>query len=316
MNTAIFTAWLSDYVVCVQTRFGVQTVRFNVPGKPKLQYPIHRPQSSAKLTQFVHLLLSNHSVSREHWRAQSDQHPTTVRSCLFLAIVGACAIDFVPGSDPSLHAVRQLCEVGVDVGQLGLDLQQKSISLPTSLPAKATEPLRGSVSDCLTLCAVRLCGSWLLYVHHTRRQPRVSNMSPPAPPYTQGRNFRGKQNVVDLVSQLQIALLYGGGLLGECDLLEKGDDLLLPEDAFVLFLQVDKGVGGFAVPDVGQPSLNAQPQVVADDLSQTCLSTWADTKMAQNVILLMTITKLQTIAVPFTAHRNLSACRHVCRLDE
>ena len=49
-------------------------------------------------------------------------------------------------------------------------------------------------------------------------------------------------------------------------LLEEGDDLLLPEDALVLLAQVDKGVGGLAVPDVGEAGLDAEREVVADDL--------------------------------------------------
>ena len=38
--------------------------------------------------------------------------------------------------------------------------------------------------------------------------------------------------------------------------LEEGDDLLLPEDALVLFAQVGEGVGGLAVIDVGQTCLH------------------------------------------------------------
>ena len=65
-----------------------------------------------------------------------------------------------------------------------------------------------------------------------------------------------------LLSQLQIAGLNSLGLLAEGDTLKEGDGLLLPEDAIVLLLQVDKGVAGLAVPDVGQPSLHSQPKVV------------------------------------------------------
>lgn len=69
-----------------------------------------------------------------------------------------------------------------------------------------------------------------------------------------------------LLSQLQVAGLNSLGLLAEGDTLKEGDGLLLPEDAVVLLLQVDKGVAGLAVPDVGQPSLHTQPKVVTNHL--------------------------------------------------
>ena len=40
----------------------------------------------------------------------------------------------------------------------------------------------------------------------------------------------------------------------------------LPEDSLVLLLEVDKGVGGLAVPQVGKASLAPKAKVVADDL--------------------------------------------------
>ena len=70
----------------------------------------------------------------------------------------------------------------------------------------------------------------------------------------------------DLVSQLQIALLDSLGLLAQLHLLEERNDVLLPEDALVLLLEVDKGVGSLAVPDVGKACLHTQAQVVTDDL--------------------------------------------------
>ena len=79
-------------------------------------------------------------------------------------------------------------------------------------------------------------------------------------------NDTPKQVCLYLVGQLQIALLDCGCLLGQHHLLEEGDDLLLPEDALVLLLQVDEGVGGLAVPDVRQPCLHSQAQVVANHL--------------------------------------------------
>lgn len=71
-----------------------------------------------------------------------------------------------------------------------------------------------------------------------------------------------------LLGQIAVAFSHCLGRLWELDSLKEGDDLLLPEDAVKLLLQVDKGVGGLAVPDVGLPCLHAQPQVVADDLQQ------------------------------------------------
>ncbi len=71
----------------------------------------------------------------------------------------------------------------------------------------------------------------------------------------------------DLVRQLQVALLNSLRAFAQLDLLEEGNDVLLPEDALVLLPQVHKGVGGLAVPDVGQASLHAKVEVIANDLS-------------------------------------------------
>jgi hypothetical protein len=88
------------------------------------------------------------------------------------------------------------------------------------------------------------------------------------PPCTAGEaeSGRDKGSRPHLVGQLQVAGIHSGGGLGQGDLLEERDDVLLPEDALVLLLQVDKGVAGLAVPQVGQPSLHPQPQVIADHL--------------------------------------------------
>lgn len=71
-----------------------------------------------------------------------------------------------------------------------------------------------------------------------------------------------------LLGQVAVAFSHCLGQLWELDSLKEGDDLLLPEDAVKLLLQIDEGVGGLAVPDVGLPCLHTQPQVVADDLQQ------------------------------------------------
>ena len=75
----------------------------------------------------------------------------------------------------------------------------------------------------------------------------------------------------NLLSQLQVAGLYSLSFLTEGNTLEEGDGLLLPEDAVVLLLQVDKGVASLAMPDVGQTSLHSQPKVVTDHLQTECL---------------------------------------------
>lgn len=69
-----------------------------------------------------------------------------------------------------------------------------------------------------------------------------------------------------LLSQLQVELLDREAIAREGDLLEEGNNVLLPEDALVLLLEVDKRVGGLAVPDVGQPRLDTQAQMVGNDL--------------------------------------------------
>ena len=69
-----------------------------------------------------------------------------------------------------------------------------------------------------------------------------------------------------LLSQLQVAGLNSLGFLTEGDTLEERNGLLLPKDAIVLLLQVDKGVASLAMPDVGQSSLHSQPKVVTDHL--------------------------------------------------
>ena len=54
-----------------------------------------------------------------------------------------------------------------------------------------------------------------------------------------------------LLSQLQVAGFNSLGFLSEGHIGKEGDGFLLPEDAIVLLLQVDKGIAGLAVPDVG-----------------------------------------------------------------
>ena len=72
----------------------------------------------------------------------------------------------------------------------------------------------------------------------------------------------------DLFCQLQIARLNSLCLLGKGDTLEEWNGLFLPEDAVVFLLQVDKWVGGLAVPDVWQARLDSQTQMITNHLLQ------------------------------------------------
>ena len=78
------------------------------------------------------------------------------------------------------------------------------------------------------------------------------------------------QLLLHLPRKVDVALLDRVALLGDGHVLEEGDDVLLPEDALVFLLQVNKGVASLAVPDVWQASLDTQAQVVADDLNVIC----------------------------------------------
>ena len=78
------------------------------------------------------------------------------------------------------------------------------------------------------------------------------------------------QLLLHLPREVDVALLDCVALLGDGHVLEEGDDVLLPEDALVFLLQVNKGVASLAVPDVWQASLDTQAQVVADDLDVSC----------------------------------------------
>lgn len=70
----------------------------------------------------------------------------------------------------------------------------------------------------------------------------------------------------DLLGEFNVALLDSGALLREGNRLEEWDQFFLPVDSFVFLLQVHKWVTGFAVPDVRQPCLHSQSQVVTDNL--------------------------------------------------
>ena len=62
-----------------------------------------------------------------------------------------------------------------------------------------------------------------------------------------------------LFSKVSVALCHRGGRRWEVDILKEGNDVFLPEDAMVFLFEVDEGVGGLRVPDVGLPGLDPQP---------------------------------------------------------
>ena len=69
-----------------------------------------------------------------------------------------------------------------------------------------------------------------------------------------------------LYGEMSVALSHSGGRCWEVDIFKEGDYVLLPEDAMILLFEVDKGVGGLGMPDVGLAGLDPQPQVVANHL--------------------------------------------------
>jgi hypothetical protein len=70
----------------------------------------------------------------------------------------------------------------------------------------------------------------------------------------------------DLLGEFNVALLHSDSLFWELHLLEERDYLLLPENALVFFLQVDKWVACLAVMNVGQSCLHSQTQVITNNL--------------------------------------------------
>ena len=76
----------------------------------------------------------------------------------------------------------------------------------------------------------------------------------------------GNDDGAHLLGQAPVALCHRGCRFWKLNILKEGNDVLLPENAMELLLEIDKGVGSLRVPDIGLPCLHAQPQVVADDL--------------------------------------------------
>ena len=72
--------------------------------------------------------------------------------------------------------------------------------------------------------------------------------------------------LLHLLGEFNVAFLDRGAFLWEGGTLEKGNDLFLPEDAFVLLFQIHKWVACFAVPYVWKASLHSQPQMITDNL--------------------------------------------------
>ena len=48
--------------------------------------------------------------------------------------------------------------------------------------------------------------------------------------------------------------------------MEEWDQLFLPEETIILRFEVKKWIAGFAVPEVGETSLDSQPQMVTYNL--------------------------------------------------
>jgi hypothetical protein len=103
--------------------------------------------------------------------------------------------------------------------------------------------------------------------------------------------------LLDLLRERDVAVL------GQHDGLEEGDGVLLPEDALVLLLEVYERVAGLAVPDVGQPCLNAQTQVIADDL-HAWACTHAHTMMIEVArrLLLLRVVRCCYLDTPSSPH--------------
>lgn len=90
---------------------------------------------------------------------------------------------------------------------------------------------------------------------------------------------------LNLPWQFNVAFLSSCAVLWKRNRLEKWDQFFLPVNSFVLFLEVDKWVACFAVPDVRQTCFHSQSQMVTYHLhhqykglqstqSQTQYITW------------------------------------------
>lgn len=77
----------------------------------------------------------------------------------------------------------------------------------------------------------------------------------------------GREFLLHELGQLQVALLNSYAFFWKAHRLEEWNDIFLPEDAFVLFLQIHERVAGFAVPDIREPRLHTKIQVITDNLS-------------------------------------------------
>ena len=62
---------------------------------------------------------------------------------------------------------------------------------------------------------------------------------------------------LDLLGELNVALLYSGAFFWKYNILEEWNNVFLPEYAFVLFPQVNKWVTGLAVIDIWKTGLDS-----------------------------------------------------------
>ena len=69
----------------------------------------------------------------------------------------------------------------------------------------------------------------------------------------------GLDSASHLCGEVSVARGHSVSRRWDLDILKERDDVLLPEDAVVLLLQVDKGVGGRGMPDVWLACLDSQP---------------------------------------------------------
>ncbi len=72
----------------------------------------------------------------------------------------------------------------------------------------------------------------------------------------------------DLLGEFNVAFLNSRAFIWKDSGSEEWDQLFLLEDTIVLLFQVNKRIAGFAVPYVGQTSLDSQLQMVTYNLQE------------------------------------------------
>jgi hypothetical protein len=140
-----------------------------------------------------------------------------------------------------------LCQLQVQLAHISLvlaelDLLEEGDDLLLQAGKKQTRTTRSGTSTTGVTTSMVVCHT---RTHH-QRQCRLLWVS---------RNMLGWSH--NELSAVTCCLLHTPTLVATAH---------LPEDTLVLLAQVDEGVGGLGVPDVGQACLAAQAQVVADNL--------------------------------------------------